>query len=49
MLCYIRAYRERRKDLMISAQSFARASKDLGTGDNLLNQQSKYFKRASDA
>ncbi|XP_043523279.1 leukocyte surface antigen CD53-like [Frieseomelitta varia] len=49
MLCYIRAYREKRKDLMISAQSFARASKDLGTGDSLLNQQSKYFKRASDA
>lgn len=49
MLCYIRSYRERRKDLMISAQSFARASKDLGTDDSLLNQQSRYYKTASNA
>lgn len=47
MLCYERTCRERmkrRKKLITLAQSFAQASKDLGTNDNILNQQSKYSK-----
>ncbi|XP_017756164.1 PREDICTED: leukocyte surface antigen CD53-like isoform X2 [Eufriesea mexicana] len=51
MSCYVRACRERmarRKELMVVAQSFARTSKDLGTDDSLLNQQSKYSKASND-
>ncbi|CAK9831588.1 TSPAN3 [Anthophora retusa] len=51
MSCYVRACRERierRKELMIAAQSLARASKDLGVNDILLNQQTKYLKATTD-
>ncbi|CAK9798104.1 Tspan3 [Anthophora plagiata] len=51
MACYVRACRERmerRKELIIAAQSLARASKDLGVNDILLNQQTKYSKATTD-
>nr|XP_034183130.1 tetraspanin-3-like [Osmia lignaria] len=51
MSCYVKACRERRerrKEIISASQSFARASKDLGTNDNLLGQQMKYSKAATD-
>ncbi|XP_043249636.1 23 kDa integral membrane protein-like [Colletes gigas] len=39
MCCYVRACRERLTESMIATQTLARASKDLGTNDNLLGRQ----------
>lgn len=51
MCCYVKACRqriERRKELMNISQLSARASKDLGTNDNLLSHQLKYSKSTPD-
>ena len=51
MSCYARSSRERmerRNDLMIAAQAFARASKDLGVNDNFLSPEAKHLKASTD-